>query len=65
MASGGEHYSEGGDVEVVQTRAAGWAWRCHPCDITEVGLDEAKAAGDARAHVESHAHRVVVSRRGH
>jgi len=39
-----------GDIEVAETRYAGWGWRCWPCDLTTLGLDEPTAHSLADRH---------------
>lgn len=39
------------DVEVLESRSAGWVFRCHRCDITSSGLDQAGAQQRADDHV--------------
>jgi len=40
-----------GDIEVAETRSAGWGFRCHRCDITSVNLDEHGARQRATDHL--------------
>lgn len=37
-------------IEVAETLRAGWAWRCHVCDITHANLQEPDAKERARRH---------------
>ncbi len=39
------------EIELFESRSAGWVVRCHPCDITNSGLDEATAQQRATNHV--------------
>jgi hypothetical protein len=51
----GEHY--GPHIEVIETYAAGWAWRCHLCDLTTASLDKDEAHKQARTHELNEWHR--------
>lgn len=64
--SGGDYpvIGAGIDVEVVETRSAGWAFRCHPCDITTVNLTEAEARTLHNGHVHRAADLGDMLRRG-
>ncbi len=46
----------GSEIEVAETRNAGWGWRCHCCDLTTLNLDEVEAARQAREHRISSGH---------
>jgi hypothetical protein len=46
----GERAWDAPDVEVAETHAAGWAWRCHVCDVTQVNLTEIEAKTRATRH---------------
>jgi hypothetical protein len=38
-------------TEVLESRSAGWVFRCHTCDITTAGLDETTAKHTASVHL--------------
>ncbi len=42
-----------GDVEVVESRSAGWVFRCHRCAITESGMTEQRANDRAAEHANT------------
>lgn len=44
------------NIEITETLRAGWAWRCHACDLTTANLTQQETKVQVDTHLTDPAH---------